>query len=105
MRCQLVLEAFDDIIGTLEKMIKLRAGKAPASARPKTSSAASAVASLLSDQFRVEYEASYTPRAQVLAIRRHFAIQRVDSEADIAAPSTVLSAREGPHLFDLHCRQ
>jgi hypothetical protein len=84
VRCQLVLEAFDDVIAILERMIKLRAGKAPASARPKGSAAAFAVAaSILTDQFRVEYETAHTLRAQILAIRRHFAVRRVETEADI----------------------
>jgi len=84
VRCQLVLEAFDDIIANLERMIKLRAGKAPATAQRKGPAATSAVSSILSDQFRLEYETAHTLRAQILAIRRHFVVRRVETEADIA---------------------
>jgi hypothetical protein len=84
-RCQLVLEAFDDVIAILERMIKLRAGKAPASARPRGSAATTAAAtSILPDAFRVEYETAHSLRVQIMTIRRHFVVRRVGTDADIA---------------------
>lgn len=81
-RCQLVLEAFDDIIAILEKMVKIRAGKTPASAATAAHAATSA-ATCLPDQFRVEFEMAHARRAQALAIRRHFIVCRVAADTDI----------------------
>jgi hypothetical protein len=72
-RVRLVLEALDDTVATLERMIKLRAGSAVA-AREAAEREAAPFASLLSMEFRKEYERASTPHTQTMAIRRHFAV-------------------------------
>lgn len=72
-RVRLVLEALEETVATLERMIKLRAGSAVA-AREAAEREAAPFANLLSTAFRKEYEQASTPRAQTIAIRRHFAV-------------------------------
>lgn len=72
-RCRLVLEALDDAIAKLERMIKLRAGTTVA-AREAAEREAAPFASLLSASFRKEYDRASTPQAQTAVIRRHFAV-------------------------------
>jgi hypothetical protein len=84
-RCQLVLAAFDDVIAVLEKMVRIRAGKAPAGTESRARGAATSAASCLPEQFRVEFETAHAQRAQMLTIRRHFFVCRVDADTDIAA--------------------
>jgi hypothetical protein len=81
-RVRLVLEAMDDTIATLERMIKLRAGSAVA-AREAAERKAAPFAGLLSAQFRKEYEAAVTPRAQTAAIRRHFSLPDGGAEEEL----------------------
>ena len=72
-RVRLVVVALDDTVATLERMIKLRAGSAVA-AREAAEREAAPFASLLSMEFRKEYERASTPHTQTMAIRRHFAV-------------------------------
>jgi hypothetical protein len=72
-RVRLVLEALEDTVATLERMIKLRAGSAVA-AREAAEREAAPFANLLSMEFRKEYERASTPHAQTMAIRRHFTV-------------------------------
>jgi hypothetical protein len=98
-RCQLVLEAFDDVIATLERMVKLRAGKAPA-AVVAAAKAAARLAPPLPAAFRAEYETAHVRRAQLAAIQRHFVVRRVGSENDIERDQLYyLQGREQTYLI------
>ena len=84
-RCHSVLAAFEEVIDTLGRMIRLRGSGKPLQESEEDEQADSTVKSLLrpSSAFRLAYTAVRTPEQQALAIATHFLVRTVDSPDDL----------------------
>ncbi len=99
-RCNSVLEAFDDLISVLGRMIKLRAGGKSASepAAPITTEQLLRQGSA----FRVEYETARSARVQLAVLRRYFDVKGVTSQQDMVADELYfLRGKELTYLIQL----
>ena len=101
-RCRHVLEAFDDIVAILERMIKLRAGGKEATDLTGAKAATTRLLLQPGSDFRREYETASSSRLQLATIRRYFDVRRVSSSHDVIVDELYfLRGKEHTYLIQI----
>ncbi len=97
-RCKSVLDAFDDVMAILERMIKMRAGATGSSDEGDQESTTIQLLLQAGSGFRNEYETAQSTRVQLAIIRQYFDVKRVGGAPDIV-PSELYFLRSKEHTY------